>query len=114
MILYHYTDQSGFMGIIANKEFWATKIEYFNDENEHNLACRLAKEHLEELLKTTEEPKMVSSSGSDKTTFSMSLRDMPIAARDKFKRLKEEGKVTGSFNNYLRQAVLDKLKQDDI
>lgn len=65
-------------------------------------------------ISTAQEAKLVSGTGAEKTTFSMSLRDMPIAARDKFKRLKEEGKVTGSFNNYLRQAVIEKLKQDDI
>lgn len=50
----------------------------------------------------------------EKTTFNMSLPNMPIACRDKFKRLKAEGKVTGSFNAYLRQAVIDKLKIDDV
>jgi len=50
----------------------------------------------------------------EKTTFNMSLPNMPIACRDKFKKLKAEGKVTGSFNAYLRQAVIDKLKIDDI
>jgi len=49
-----------------------------------------------------------------KTTFNMTLTSMPIACRDKFKRLKVEGKVSGSFNAYLRQAVIDKLKVDDI
>lgn len=50
----------------------------------------------------------------EKTTFNMTLTNMPIACRDKFKRLKIEGKVSGSFNAYLRQAVIDKLKIDDI
>lgn len=50
----------------------------------------------------------------EKTTFNMTLTSMPIACRDKFKRLKAEGKVSGSFNAYLRQAVIDKLKLDDI
>lgn len=50
----------------------------------------------------------------EKTTFSMSLPNMPVAIRTKFKKLKVEGKVAGSFNAYLRQAVIDKLKQDDI
>lgn len=50
----------------------------------------------------------------EKTTFNMSLPNMPIACRDKFKKLKAEGKVSGSFNAYLRQSVIDKLKIDDI
>jgi len=56
----------------------------------------------------------VETSKSEKVTFNMSLTNMPIACRDKFKRLKDEGKVSGSFNAYLRQAVIDKLKRDDI
>lgn len=50
----------------------------------------------------------------EKTTFNMTLKDMPVALRTKFKKLKEEGKVSGSFNAYLRQATIDKLKIDDI
>lgn len=65
-------------------------------------------------ITTGTDSKLMASEAEEKTTFSMSLRDMPIAARDKFKRLKKEGKVTGSFNNYLRQAVIERLKKDDI
>lgn len=50
MNLYHYADQNGFMGIIENKEIWATKIQYLNDENEYKLALRLAKNYLVDLL----------------------------------------------------------------
>ncbi len=53
LILYHYTDQSGFIGIIENREFWATKIQYLNDENEYKLAIQLSKEYLEELINGT-------------------------------------------------------------
>lgn len=51
---------------------------------------------------------------SGNTTFSMSLRSMPVSARDKFKRLKAEGKITGSMNDYLRRAFIEQLKRDDI
>lgn len=51
---------------------------------------------------------------ADKTTFSMSLRAVPVAARDKFKRLKDEGKITGSMNDYLRRAFIEQLKRDDV
>lgn len=50
----------------------------------------------------------------EKTTFDMSLRNMPKALRDKFKRLKAEGKTTGSMNDYMRRAFMDQLKRDDI
>lgn len=38
MILYHYTDQNGFMGIFDKKILWATKIQYLNDSTEYYLA----------------------------------------------------------------------------
>lgn len=50
----------------------------------------------------------------EKTTFNMTLTNVPISCRNKFKKLKIEGKVSGSFNAYLRQAVIDKLKIDDV
>ena len=50
----------------------------------------------------------------EKTTFNMTLTSVPISCRNKFKKLKTEGKVSGSFNAYLRQAVIDKLKIDDV
>ncbi|WP_459177412.1 DUF2971 domain-containing protein [Ewingella americana] len=40
--LYHYTDQAGFIGIIENKELWATQIQYLNDSKEFNLAIDIA------------------------------------------------------------------------
>lgn len=48
--LYHYTDQKGFISIIENKELWATKIQYLNDNKEFNLAISIANEILEEKL----------------------------------------------------------------
>lgn len=52
MELYHYTDQNGFIGIIGNKNLWATKVQYLNDNNEFHLALSIAKEQLEKLHKT--------------------------------------------------------------
>lgn len=46
--------------------------------------------------------------------FSMSLRDMPIRARNQFKRLKKEGKITGSMNDYMRKAFMEKLERDEL
>lgn len=50
----------------------------------------------------------------EKTTFDMSLRNMPKALREKFKRLKAEGKITGSMNDYMRRSFMEQLKRDDI
>jgi hypothetical protein len=41
-ILYHYTSASGLMGIIENREIWATKIDYLNDAHEYWHAQALA------------------------------------------------------------------------
>lgn len=50
MLLYHYTDQNGFMGIINSCELWATKIQYLNDSNEFFLAITLANGILDEMI----------------------------------------------------------------
>ncbi|RKT81304.1 DUF2971 family protein [Rahnella aquatilis] len=48
--LYHYTDQAGFLGIIEEKELWATKIQYLNDNKEFVLAIEIASELLTKKL----------------------------------------------------------------
>lgn len=35
-ILYHYTNMSGLIGIISNKEIWMTNIKYCNDRKEYD------------------------------------------------------------------------------
>lgn len=42
MILYHYTDQIGFMGIFNSRVLWATKVHYLNDKSEYYLATKIA------------------------------------------------------------------------
>ncbi len=37
-VLYHYTTQSGILGILSNKEIWASKIYYLNDSKEYEHA----------------------------------------------------------------------------
>jgi hypothetical protein len=39
--LYHYTGQTGLVGIVQKEELWATKIQYMNDATEFGLAIRL-------------------------------------------------------------------------
>jgi len=48
---YHYTDQTGFFGILNSGELWATKVQYMNDATEFGLAVDLAKSRLEERIK---------------------------------------------------------------
>lgn len=38
------------LGVVGNKEIWATKIQYLNDDNEYKLAFKIAKEYFERLL----------------------------------------------------------------
>lgn len=50
MLLYHYTDQIGFIGIIDSKKLWATKIQYLNDSEELYLSFQYAKDILQTQL----------------------------------------------------------------
>ncbi len=45
--LYHYTSQEGLLGILENRELWASKAIYMNDEAEFRLALSLAREAIE-------------------------------------------------------------------
>tara|TARA_B110000003_G_C16511139_1_gene481270 strand:- start:42 stop:257 length:216 start_codon:yes stop_codon:yes gene_type:complete len=66
-------------------------------------------------IKKVTEPKLSATheKTAEKTTFNMSLRDMPVAARERFKQMKMEGKITGSMNDYMRRAFIEMLKRDD-
>ncbi|MGH7045087.1 MAG: DUF2971 domain-containing protein [Stellaceae bacterium] len=44
--LYHYTDQTGILGIIRSGELWATKMQYMNDTMEFGLVVEVAKKLL--------------------------------------------------------------------
>lgn len=45
--------------------------------------------------------------------FNMTLRKIPATAREKFKELKESGKVSGSMNSYIINAFIRQLQKDD-
>jgi hypothetical protein len=49
--LYHYTSQSGLLGIFASNSLWASKIHYLNDSSEYELALKLAATFLADLQK---------------------------------------------------------------
>lgn len=44
--VYHYTTQMGFMGILNNREIWATHTQYLNDSREFLHAIDLVREQL--------------------------------------------------------------------
>jgi len=49
-IIFHYTTQKGILGIIENKEMWATQIHFLNDTNEIYLTFRLLDQELEKQI----------------------------------------------------------------
>ncbi|HXW30218.1 MAG TPA: DUF2971 domain-containing protein [Xanthobacteraceae bacterium] len=55
-ILFHYTGQMGLLGIVHNKELWATKIQYMNDATEFGLALNLARQHLRNIIQYSRFP----------------------------------------------------------
>jgi hypothetical protein len=46
-ILYHYTSQSGLIGMLNSRSIWASKIHFLNDSREFTLALDLARQVLE-------------------------------------------------------------------
>jgi uncharacterized protein YaiE (UPF0345 family) len=48
--LYHYTGQSGLLGIIGKKEIWATHTQYLNDRREYLHALDVVREEIDKLL----------------------------------------------------------------
>jgi Protein of unknown function (DUF2971) len=44
--LYHYTNQTGFLGIIRSRQMWLTHTQYLNDRREFSHAVDLAKEEV--------------------------------------------------------------------
>lgn len=49
--LYHYTTQTGYMGILGSQKIWATKINYLNDASEANYAIQVAKSLVDDFKK---------------------------------------------------------------
>ncbi len=45
-VLYHYTSGEGLLGIIKNKEIWATNVRYMNDISELEYGCKIIKDSI--------------------------------------------------------------------
>ena len=45
-VLYHYTTQAGLLGIISQKEIWATHTQYLNDRREYLHAIELVRQEI--------------------------------------------------------------------
>lgn len=46
-LLYHYTTQTGLLGIIGKKQIWATHTQYLNDSREFSHALQVVRDELE-------------------------------------------------------------------
>jgi len=55
-VLYHYTTQQGLLGIINNKEIWATHTQYLNDVREFHQATGLMRKELWLMLNESRVP----------------------------------------------------------
>ena len=55
-ILYHYTTQQGLLGIINDKEIWATHTQYLNDVREFHQATELMRKELWSMLNESPVP----------------------------------------------------------
>jgi hypothetical protein len=49
-LIYHYTNQSGLLGIVRNGELWATHNQYLNDRKEFLHALEFARSAVDDLL----------------------------------------------------------------
>ncbi|MGF1903639.1 hypothetical protein [Aliivibrio salmonicida] len=56
--------------------------------------------------------KMIETSTST-STFDYGVKKIPKLAKDKFNKLKSEGKVTGSMNAYIVRALMTQLRIDE-
>jgi hypothetical protein len=54
--LYHYTTQQGLLGIIPQKEIWATHTQYLNDQREYRHATGLVTAELERRIEIGTDP----------------------------------------------------------
>ena len=55
--LYHYTSQSGLLGILRTEKVWLTKVQYMNDSTEYALGFQLAIERVERIMKSSKNDK---------------------------------------------------------
>ncbi len=51
--LYHYTTQPGLVGIVKDREIWATHTQYLNDQQEYLHAVQMVRNEIEVMLNET-------------------------------------------------------------
>jgi len=50
-ILYHYTTQRGFLGIVRTREMWASHTQYLNDSREYRHGVDIVKQEIAHMMK---------------------------------------------------------------
>jgi len=55
--LYHYTTHNGLLGIIKNKEIWATHTQYLNDQQEYLHALNLVHNEIDVIMRKSNNAK---------------------------------------------------------
>jgi hypothetical protein len=73
-LIYHYTAQPGLLGIIENRELWATKIHYMNDSTEFSVVFKMTEDVLEDVERNSPDP--------SRQTLAHSMRTLANASRD--------------------------------
>lgn len=48
-LIYHYTSQSGFLGILTSKQLWASELQFLNDSREYKIAAEKLRKTMESL-----------------------------------------------------------------
>ena len=101
-ILYHYTTQRGLLGIIKDKEIWATHTQYLNDTSEFRLTRKLMKSAIEERMRNAVGNHLSILSGMrDCCSFEMERNDVCVCSfseeEDSLSQWRAYGDPTSSY-----------------
>ena len=69
--LYHYTSQTGLLGIVQKREIWATNLLFLNDSMELNYAIQMLQQAIEKMKEklSEEEFRFIKEFGKDIRSF---------------------------------------------
>lgn len=80
--IFHYTTQSGILGIIQSREMWATQVHFLNDKHEVFLTFKLLEKELKKRVGSTQTP---------------TLRSLLVDIRKNLKRIDQSHICIASF-----------------
>lgn len=61
-VLYHYTTQAGFLGIVERIELWAAKVQYMNDTTKFSISLNISRKQLHKKIDDTSLPMSIKAS----------------------------------------------------